>query len=405
MSKEIAEASTFDNFEPVGTDESPEENVLQEESAEEGMINEENDDNIDETTDEVKGQVNELENQDETIGKKDGKDELQKDDDDEESEEKDEEQDGKEEVKEEKPAEKKKMIKSRVDGEDSGIPADAEIRVKIDGKHKYVNVQDLADNYSGKVSFEKKFSEISEQKKAADQEINSYKADKESMIGHLSKIAGILDDPNASPIEALNYLVDMSGRDVIEFEKKVFSSMSEEVDSYLDMSEEDRTAYWAMRENKVLKQKLESSSAKAADRSSQKEEIARIATLREAHGVSEEAFVSTYRQMGELGYNEKDLTPETVVDFAMRAPYYEKASSIVEKFQNHFEGDQKDEFIKDVAESMISDRSVTEADVVEMIEDLIGDNVIKKKMSHKPTKKVSDEEASVNVEALTFDDL
>lgn len=69
-----------------------------------------------------------------------------------------------------KAAENRKVLKLKDGDKEIELPLDSKLTVSVDGKEEEVSVQELRDNYSGRVAWDKKFTELSTDRKAFERE-------------------------------------------------------------------------------------------------------------------------------------------------------------------------------------------------------------------------------------------
>lgn len=73
--------------------------------------------------------------------------------------------------------------KAKIDGEDSDIPEDAVIDLKVDGKLQKVSFKDLVKDYNGRVVYETKFKELAEDRKVLSGERSQLLTEKSDFEG------------------------------------------------------------------------------------------------------------------------------------------------------------------------------------------------------------------------------
>jgi len=125
------------------------------------------------------------------------------------------EKDGKEKKEEEEKEEPEavlKLHKAKLADKEYEIPEEAVFKFKVDGKMKDVTLKDMKTDYSGKVAWDRKFQDLSTEKK-------TYEADK-SEVMHLLK--GFYDKTQAKDyMGALGILAQAGGLNPVEFLKKL----------------------------------------------------------------------------------------------------------------------------------------------------------------------------------------
>jgi hypothetical protein len=90
----------------------------------------------------------------------------------------------------------KQLLKAKLADKDFELDADSLIPVKINGKDELISIKDLQSQYSGKVVYEKKFSEMDRERKSFETKFNQAN----------DKIKAIFDEQDPESIKWLNCL-------------------------------------------------------------------------------------------------------------------------------------------------------------------------------------------------------
>ncbi len=309
-----------------------------------------------------------------------------------------------------KDAEDIRTIKAFRDGKRYEIPEDATFKVKIDGKNEKVTLTELRDNYSGKIAYDEKFTKFSEERKGFESQREVYEQEIGLIRDHLGNIAGKVKsalEGNASPTDAMEYLLDLMGADTLQFNKAMYEHMADEFDLYSQMTEMERDAFWTKKENSYLSKKHESllkqtTTAKAREESSRK-----LADLREAHGISEEDYLSAEQDLRAGGLEE--FTPEQVIQAAKVAPLLDTGHRLIEPYLEQLTDEEANKLAVDIARTMLESPQVTESQVKRIlaeqyeVEDIISE--IDKRHSSKKPSPISNKQYKQNENELeSFED-
>jgi hypothetical protein len=353
------EIDTFDNMEPVeptdvGGNEEGEKKVDPKSQVK----------NLDEEKDEK-------EEKKEDADKKTEKKEEKKEDDkkgDESSEQKDESKD------EDKTSAKKIKVK---DGDKTvELSDDATVKVKVKGKNQFVSISDLKRDFSGKEAWDADFKKLEEKNQDITLKSQKFEQERNEVAGHLGKIGKILDDEKKNPLDALYYLVDISGRDPLEFNKKVMDYLSDEVRTLDEMDETERKLYWRDKEVAAIRSNQAAKAEQSKQTEAREEQIAKIDKLRESQGVTEEQFVQSYDELKSLGYDEKKITPEAAIEYAVNKPFFEKAEDLTSKhvaeLEDSLSDDDMDLFVSEVAKTLRSFPKLSDKKAIEVTLDNLG---------------------------------
>jgi hypothetical protein len=265
----------------------------------------------------------------------------------EESEEDSEENDEEEEIKAEKEEKDEKeedkapksKLRMKMGNDLYNVTSDATFKVKVDGQTLDVPVQELINNYSGKTAWDKKFTEIGKEKKALEFEKSTLLKQKDSLSEHFNKAIAPLKDKEANPMDALLYLVEMSGEDPYNAYRRIMESNLNELSNLLDMGETERELYFHKK-----KDELHSNVAKKRNEKYQQEQafnqvLQKVDSLRQSYNVSEEAFVDASEELesiySESGLDVNSITDEVIVDYASLKPHIAVVKKLVEPYEEN----------------------------------------------------------------------
>jgi len=254
--------------------------------------------------------------------------------------------------KDEEDVPKVKMLKAKINGENQEINPQAEIMVKVDGKREKVSVQELLSNYSGKKKWDQEFTKLSEEKQTFNKENTQYKQELDWLQGNIKEVVGILDDVERNPIDALMHLVDVTNRNPVQFQQKLFKHMQSEVETMSELDEVEQELYWERQKNTYLSKRQESTSAKAKSDTEARDLKAKIDTMREAQGVDESQFMEAHSELEELGFD--NVSPEQAINYAIIKPHLDEAESLVKPFEDEMTTDGADKLISDFAKYLKS---------------------------------------------------
>ena len=274
-------------------------------------------------------------------GKASEKDEEKEESEEEESEEEEseeEESEEKEELEAKKDEEKKdsKKLRMRMGEELFNVDSDASFKVKVDGQNVDVPLQELINNYSGKTAWDKKFTEIGKEKKTLEFEKNSLTKQKESLTHHLNMALGPIKDVNKNPIDSLLYLVEMSGEDPYNAYRRIMEANLEEIGTLMDLDETERELYFHRKKDELHSNVARKRQEKQQTEQAFNQAVQRIDSLRQAHNVSESAFVDASEELEsiykESGLDINSVTDEAIVDYASLKPHIATVRELVEPY-------------------------------------------------------------------------
>lgn len=341
------ELDTFGNTEPIETpkqETKPQEEVKKEVKDEKG---EEDDpkqtmDSADELEEKEAGKETEKEDKEEPAKPeaKDSNDEG--------------EGDGKEEDTPRKP--EGKTIRLKTGDGSVDVEEDATVAVKIDGKKQFVPLSELRSNYSGKQSWDKKFGELESTKQQFTAEKTKFEDDKKVVVEHFTRIGdklnAIYDDPSSDPVDALRYLVDTSGKDVLKFEQRMMAHYGNLAADFAEMSEAEQQLYWSERKNQILLDNQANRAKIDSDRTAQEQRIQAESEVRKQYGVSDRDFEEAQNELVQLGYDVSKVDAKGVCEFISLKPHAEKAEAICEQFQEDLGDDDLVNLISETTKTL-----------------------------------------------------
>ena len=319
------------------------------------------------------------------------------------------------EAKEEEDKEEKKSAKNlrmRMGEELYNVDANATFKVKVDGEQVEVPLQELINNYSGKTAWDKKFTEIGKEKKYIEAEKKGLVEYKSKVEGHVKAVNEILSSKDKNPMDALLYLVEMSGQDPYNAYKRMMEANLEELDNLLNMTEVERELYFHKK-----KDELYSSVTKKREESMKKElafnqVLQKIDNLRKSYNVSEDEFVDASEELEALYTDSKldpnQITDEQIVEYASLKPHIAKVKEMIEPFEENISESKYGDIVATLSRSL-RDKELDEAAILKLLkrnysvdEDVkeLNTKVYKKESKKVPSKVVDREES----DDASFDD-
>ncbi len=203
----------------------------------------------------------------------------------------------------------RKTIKAKYNDTELDLDEEALIPVKINGKEEMVQVKDLLGNYSGKVAWDKKFSEVDmTRKQVAAQEL------KIREVSDLIRQTYEEKDPNMKMYK----MAQLAGLDPVEFRTKFFNENISLLEKFYSMTEDERKADALAYEASVHKNRADTLEKSIREKQDYESLQQRVTELRERHQVSEREFVSKYDQLEQQAraghLDPKLVTPEYIME-------------------------------------------------------------------------------------------
>lgn len=318
---------------------------------------------LDEKEDSTETEKEEEKDQKKEEGKEDKKENKENDEKSLKSEKEDNEQEDKGDNKENSP-ESGKTLKLFKDGKKYEVPLDASMKVKVNSKGEKVTIAELRDHYSGKQAWDKKFSELDQRDKeltAKNEELTKVQTGIKSTLEDVTTSLKQSLEEGGDPREAINKIVDLLQVDSYDFNRALMDSMTDELDRLYHMDESEREAYWLKKKNEHLQKRHESFEEKLNQSKAQEERLKQVDQMREAHGVSEEDFVSAYEQLSQAGM--KDLSHEQVIKYAASVPFVTQAEELLKPYDEQLSDDEMEGMMARIANTLKTNKDVTKEDM------------------------------------------
>lgn len=321
---------------------------------------------------------------------------------------KEEKETGKEgETKEEAKASETKKLKIRMSDGLYGIESDAKVRVKVDGDFQEVPVQELINNYSGKTAWDKKFTEIGEEKKLIESLKTEVSKTKSFLQETAAEVVSHLEDPEKNPVDALLFLVEKSGHDSYSVYKRMLESNLEEVENLMSMSEVERKAYFLEKKDEFRTKSDNARKAESTKEQAFKQAIEKVDSLRQAHGVSEEQYLQALDELESQGTDTKKMSDEQVVDYASLKPHITTIQDVLEPFEDSIDDSKYSKIVPNLARQLRA-KEFSKEQLIEWARKEFMDEDLKDLQSRtkEVTKRSGDKETKVpqRYETLDFDD-
>lgn len=287
-----------------------------------------------------------------------------------------------EEASEEEIEEEIKKLIAKLGDEDLEIAANASFKHKVDGEEVDVELQELLNNYSGKVSYDKKFQEFSTSKKEFDEYKTQYDSDIEAITTYVNTFKEKMSSD--TPMEALNYFAEFSGMKPHEFQRQLINAMIPEVNRVSQMSAAEYKNEYLKAENSYLQRTQESENARLQAEQSRSELQSEIKQVQEAHNMTEEAFLESFQELKESDY-EGEITPQAVAEYHVHSQAFSRAEGILSEVNQNLVNDNK--IVESLQKVIVENPSFDNDDLMDIVQEVYGN--VKKQSSAKVSKKVA----------------
>ena len=251
-----------------------------------------------------------------------------------------------------------KMVKgASLSGDPYDLPQDLSVPVKVDGELTEVRVQDLINDFSGKTSWDRKFSELDVQRK-------TYEKEKEQTFDIINGFSSLAKEGKV--VDAMKYLVDMTGANSHDFHVSLRNAMLPEIENYLYMSDDERAAHDTALEAQYLKQQI------ATQKEEQQHQTQRWETEREAVQVRERLGVSGEEYEGAVKFLQSqgvEATPEVVGQYYNNLSALNKSEELLSTIDDSLGTNEE---LKVEVAQIINSGEFTESEVLAQLKELYG---------------------------------
>lgn len=313
----------------------------------------------------------------------------------------DEKQSGEEQTQEKlkKVLDKTKQVSVKNGDQEVDLSRESLVPVKVDGEKQEVQLQELINNYSGKVSWDRKYTELDKERKAFD-------ADQEELTGLVNKIHSAVTKEN-NPRAAIELIAEAMGADPLQVWRETMASIQEAYGMKEELSEEERKLRDLQEELEYRKRKEEKLLTQESEKAQAMEMEARINEIRDKYDMDEQTFVQTYDQILKSGkIKESDLTPELVGQIYKDMQTKTQVTNIVET--NLPELQDKTSAINQLVELSMREPDLTESDLKTVALEVFGSESAKrlsKKVEKIQKKNATQEAMNPSKDPMFFDEL
>jgi hypothetical protein len=269
------------------------------------------------------------------------------------------------------------------------IPVDAKLKHKVDNEEVELSMQDLLNNYSGKQSWDKKFTEL-------DKERTTHKKELEYVNQYVAEFARRSKE---DPVAAFEFLAEFAGADPLEFRKNLRTQFVSKWGDYLQLDEASRRQIDMQEENEYFRKKYENQIQRERAEQGRMQLEAQFAEVEKSHNISKERRSELEKDLRELG-NVQSITPEMVVSLHQAYERQDRAIAALDKLNPEFVSDNT-KFT--LAESLLtSNPNMTDAELSDMLHKLWGNDIQKAVNSLEKQKPKSKQPAAQNYKPKVF---
>lgn len=268
----------------------------------------------------------------------------------------------------------RKIIKAKLNDSEIDLDEESLVPVKINGKEELVPVKDLMSNYSGKVAWDKRFTEQSKREK----HISSLEAKANQAIQSF-KTAIEEQDPTLRMFK----MSQMAGVDPITYRQKFFDDNINLLEKWYAMSDDERKADALAYEAQYHKYRADTLERDTKQQQAQRELQHKLHSLRASHNISEEDYSSIEDQVKQAVSNkaldESYLQPEKIIETIQKDQLWKAVDMALQDLDLPWNEQERGENILKLVENSHS-LGFKPEEMAAMVVEVWGQNKTKKKI-------------------------
>ncbi|MCK9370520.1 hypothetical protein M0R04_11470 [Candidatus Dojkabacteria bacterium] len=207
---------------------------------------------------------------------------------------------------------------------------DSEVEVKINGKVEKVSLKDLKSNYSGKVAYDQKFSEIDKQHKSVLKEKTNLQQEVDQINTYVNTFADRMKKQDA--VGAMSYLAEFSGMSPAAMKQMLINQLLPEINRQSGLTESERDLELTKEEIAFQKTLQERELVKLKQENSQKSAELETTRLKMKSGVSDTEWDEAFEFLDTHLDKNKVITRNDVVDYAIWKRADTKTTNVLSDF-------------------------------------------------------------------------
>lgn len=291
-----------------------------------------------------------------------------------------------------KPEEETPSGEKEGDSKDSKEEVESElVEVKIDGEVQKVPLEELKNNYSGKVAWDKKFSELDLQRKEVVAERDGLQADINAVNEYVTELGNKMR--NVSMMDGLYEIAALNNIGPHVVKQALIKEILPEINRMAEMNEDQINLEFSKADLEYQKSMQQREAEKMRSQQAQAELQSQINSVLSERGIEMDEYKEAESFLNARKDQVGEVTPELVGDYVL----FSKAESRAENLLNEFDSGkhvQNDEVFNGVIDMLLQNPDFSDADVNEILTDVLGkakmevaEEKINKKQQQKAPKK------------------
>jgi hypothetical protein len=233
--------------------------------------------------------------------------------------------------------------------------------VKVDGETKFIDLNELGNDYSGQQAIQRRFSEYDKQNKEWKRQVDEVNA-------YINTFQQKMIDPKSGPVEAMQYLGELSGMPPYEIKENLIQALLPEIERRSHLTEVEIRAEKLEAENKYLQEVRENEFKLRQQEQANLELLQKSMPYREAYGISQDewqnvaSFLKEHPQVTEEQQNDPEFISSVI--------RHERADNIATEVIPSVDASllTNEDFYNSLTEEIVNNPEYTTEDVREIIE-------------------------------------
>lgn len=256
-----------------------------------------------------------------------------------------------------------KKISARFGESDIEVPVEARFKHKVDGEEVEVSVQELLNNYSGKTSWDKKFTELSGDR-------DSHKKDLDVVNKYINEFAEV---SKKDKVEGLIKLAESVGINPLEYKKQLRSELLNKYQDYLQMDDDQRSHYEQAEELDYYRRQRESDTQRQSEKQAQEDLQRQYVSIQETHNIDNDRLNFLATELSDV--YKAEINPENVLELHNSLTRLDKVDNALKQINPSFiEDDSK---VLQLESLVRGNPQMTDDQILDMATKLYGNDVEK----------------------------